>query len=275
MIACSTSGGPAGAGGSRRWDGDGRIAATAKSGGLVPDEPAAAATTGERQPNELAGAAAASAHGAAALEDARRAGGDAASAPAAASANAAAAPQDAPLGATAPGGPQRRIVRSPLRVRFAETDAQGVVYYGNYFVYFEVGRVDLLREARGTPRREAPEAEPGGGIHALMVVHAECDYRASARFDDLLEVQTWIEAMGRTSITFGHRVVRQPDGEELARGRVVTVHVGQDGRPEPVPAEWRAVLERYLLPGAPLTAPGAGSRGSGSPPPGSPERLRR
>ncbi|ADU52048.1 thioesterase superfamily protein [Thermaerobacter marianensis DSM 12885] len=182
-----------------------------------------------------------------------------------------------------------RIVRSPLRVRFAETDAQGVVYYGNYFVYFEVGRVDLLREARGARDPDEPaaaaadraggrrqggagaapaahgaagdaardtlrDAERGGGIGALVVAHAECDYRASARFDDRLEVQTWIEALGRTSMTFGHRVVRLPDGEELARGRVVAVHVGANGRPQPIPDDWRPVLERYLLPaGAPVT----------------------
>ncbi|GAB6876966.1 hypothetical protein JCM13210_16930 [Thermaerobacter litoralis] len=157
-----------------------------------------------------------------------------------------------------------RVVRSPLRVRFAETDAQGVVYYGNYFVYFEVGRVDLLREAQGAGLQGAtaqgagsagePEGgreaavEPGGGVHALMVVHAECDYRASARFDDRLEVETWIEALGRTSITFGHRVVRLPGREELVRGRVVAVHVGREGRPEPLPASWRQALERYMPP---------------------------
>ena len=177
-----------------------------------------------------------------------------------------------------------RVVRSPLRVRFAETDAQGVVYYGNYFVYFEVGRVDLLREARSasahgpvpnggegegdaaTEGGAAPAtgtavagssgtrtSEPGGGIGALVVAHAECDYRAPARFDDRLEVHTWIEALGRTSITFGHRVVRLPEGEELARGRVVAVHVGPTGRPQPLPDDWRRVLERYrLVEGAPV-----------------------
>ncbi|WP_243123554.1 thioesterase family protein [Thermaerobacter sp. FW80] len=183
-------------------------------------------------------------------------------------------------GAT-PDAMRGRVVRSPLRVRFAETDAQGVVYYGNYFVYFEVGRVDLLREARGaSPEgRLAPAgaavptagesmaataaragssgngagAERGGGIGALVVAHAECDYRAPARFDDRLEVQTWIEALGRTSITFGHRVVRLPEAEELARGRVVAVHLGPTGRPAPLPDDWRRALERYrLVEGAPV-----------------------
>lgn len=140
-------------------------------------------------------------------------------------------------------GEEARVVRSRLRVRFAETDAQGVVYYGNYFVYFEVGRVDLLREARA-----AQAGEPGGGIGSLVVAHAECDYRAPARFDDELVVETWIDRIGRTSLGFGHRVVRARDEAELAVGRVTCVHVGPDGRPLPIPESWRPVLERYLVP---------------------------
>jgi len=140
-------------------------------------------------------------------------------------------------------GESARVVRSHLRVRFAETDAQGIVYYGNYFVYFEVGRVDLLREARA-----AQTGDPGGGIGGLVVVHAECDYRAPARFDDELVVETWIDHIGRTSLGFGQRVVRARDEVELAVGRVTCVHVGPDGRPLPIPESWRSVLERYRVP---------------------------
>ena len=136
-----------------------------------------------------------------------------------------------------------RVVRSRVRVRFAETDAQGVVYYGNYFVYFEVGRVDLLREARGSLTDE-----PGGGIGQFVVAHAECDYRAPARFDDELVIETWIERIGRTSVDFGHRVLRVGDGAELARGRVTAVQVDAQGRPLPIPDTWRPVLERYRVP---------------------------
>lgn len=136
-----------------------------------------------------------------------------------------------------------RIVRSRLRVRFAETDAQGVVYYANYFIYFEVGRGDLLRQARASWREE-----PGGGIGRFVVVHAECDYKAPAHFDDELEVESWIDRIGRTSLGFGHRVLRMPDGAELAAGRVTVVHLGTDGKPLPVPEAWRRALERYMAP---------------------------
>ena len=73
---------------------------------------------------------------------------------------------------------------SRVRVRYAETDKMGVVYYANYFVWFEVGRTDLLRGA-GWSYREME----GDGI-SLPVIEAHCDYRQPARYDDELEIRT-------------------------------------------------------------------------------------
>ena len=73
---------------------------------------------------------------------------------------------------------------SRVRVRYAETDKMGVVYYANYLVWFEVGRTDLLRESGWNYR----EMEKEG--YALPVIEAHCTYRESAKYDDDLEVRT-------------------------------------------------------------------------------------
>src|SRR4051794_23718774 len=72
-----------------------------------------------------------------------------------------------------------------LRVRYAETDQMGIVYYANYFVWFEIGRTEILRQ-RGFSYR-ALEEEEGCFI---VVANAACTYRASARYDDLITVRT-------------------------------------------------------------------------------------
>src|SRR6476646_5368618 len=86
-------------------------------------------------------------------------------------------------GQTAPVGSLPASV-SRVRVRYAETDQMGVVYHANYFVWFEVGRTDLLRAAGWTYR----EMEADG--LSLPVIQAQCDYKQPARYDDELEIRT-------------------------------------------------------------------------------------
>jgi acyl-CoA thioester hydrolase len=97
-----------------------------------------------------------------------------------------------------------------LRVRYEETDAAGVVYYGNYLRYFESARVEWLR-ALGTPIREV---EARGVL--LPAVSAECRYHRPALVDDLLDVLTWLDHRGRGSFGFRYEVRR--DGELIASG---------------------------------------------------------
>ena len=106
-----------------------------------------------------------------------------------------------------PSGP----FRIPIRVRYEETDAAGVVYYANYFVYFEVARVESLRSL-GTP---ITEVERRGVL--LPAVSASCDYKLPAHVDDLLEVGMWLDRQGRSSFGFGYQVTRE--GETIALGR--------------------------------------------------------
>jgi acyl-CoA thioester hydrolase len=118
-----------------------------------------------------------------------------------------------------------------LRVRYAETDQMGMVYYGNYLRWFEVGRAELMRSL-GMSYREVEEA----GIR-LPVVEARCRYLRPARYDDLLAVQTAVAKLGRASVCFEYRVAREPDGELLARGTTEHCFVDRAGKPmRPPPA---------------------------------------
>ena len=99
-----------------------------------------------------------------------------------------------------------------LRVRFAETDAMGVVYYGNYLTFFEASRVDYLR-AIGCPYREL---ETAGLVAAVTEAH--CYYHAPARFDELLEVHVRIAQLRKASMTFAYEVRRPEDDRRLATG---------------------------------------------------------
>jgi|GEM_PF-88122 len=105
-----------------------------------------------------------------------------------------------------------------VRVRYADTDAEGVVYYGSYLVYFEVARVELLREL-GCPIGEARDR----GL-VFPAVSATCDYRRPGRVDDLLDVRLWLGRVGRASFDFAYQVCR--DGEVLADG--TTRHAAVD-----------------------------------------------
>lgn len=112
-----------------------------------------------------------------------------------------------------------------LRVRYAETDQMGVVYHANYFVWFEIGRVELLR-ALGHSYRDLEAA----GI-SLPVIHAECHYRRSARYDDELEVRTTGRLVSSLRVEFRYVLVRLADGEVLATARTEHVPLSGTGRP--------------------------------------------
>jgi acyl-CoA thioester hydrolase len=105
----------------------------------------------------------------------------------------------APLPATGP-------FHTPIRVRYADTDAAGVVYYANYLVYFEVARVEALR-AVGLPITEVERR----GV-TLPAVSATCTYHSPAHLDDLLDVAMWTDHIGRASFGFSYEVRRVAEG---------------------------------------------------------------
>ena len=123
-----------------------------------------------------------------------------------------------------------------LRVRYAETDQMGVVYHANYFVWFEVGRVELLRALGHTYR-----ALEASGVN-LPVIHAECDYRRPARYDDELEVRTIGRLISPARVAFTYELIRLADAELLATARTEHVPLNRAGRPCRLPAALREAL---------------------------------
>jgi acyl-CoA thioester hydrolase len=122
---------------------------------------------------------------------------------------------------------------STVRVRYAETDKMGVVYYSNYLVWFEVGRTDWLRGTGWTYR--AIEEE---GIQ-LPVIEAHCEYRQGARYDDEVEIHTTAKKLSPVRIQFDYEVMRRADGAMLASGHTVHATIDRQGRPTRMPGRVR------------------------------------
>jgi acyl-CoA thioester hydrolase len=121
-------------------------------------------------------------------------------------------------------------------VRYAETDQMGVVYYANYFIWFEVARTDLLRESGWTYR----EMESEG--FSLPVIEAHCAYFQSAKYDDELEVRTGGEMLSPVRVQFNYEIVRASDGARLATGSTVHATLDRAGKPCRLPARVRTVF---------------------------------
>jgi acyl-CoA thioester hydrolase len=114
------------------------------------------------------------------------------------------------------------VCESRVRVRYAETDQMGVVYHANHFIWFEIGRVDLMRQLGFTYR----DMERDHGCF-IPVVDARCRYKAPARYDDEIIVRTHLKNVRDSVIHFGYELVRA-DGELLAEGE--TTHMILDAK---------------------------------------------
>ena len=125
---------------------------------------------------------------------------------------------------------------STVRVRYAETDKMGVVYYANYFVWFEVARAELLRSL-GWSYREMEHA----GV-ALPVIEAHCAYHRSARYDDELDVRTEGRMLSPVRMQFTYEVVRKEDAVLAASGTTLHAAVDGNGRPCRLPERIRQVF---------------------------------
>ena len=110
------------------------------------------------------------------------------------------------------------------KVRFVETDMMGVVHHSNYFRWFELGRVEYLRQA---------------GVYLLdlmrdgvlfPITEVSCQYKASARFDDFLAIETTMVELSRVKMVFSYQVVREADGLLLAEGKTQNLFTDNNGR---------------------------------------------
>lgn len=128
------------------------------------------------------------------------------------------------------------VVESVLRVRYAETDAQRVVYHGNYAVWFEVGRTDYCERA-GYPY---PRMEADGVF--IVVTDLKARYRRSARYGDSVTVRTRFGGLRSRGCSFLYEVLL-PDGSVSAEGETQHLFLDREGRPTPVP---EAVRRAFL-----------------------------
>jgi acyl-CoA thioester hydrolase len=127
-----------------------------------------------------------------------------------------------------------------IRVRYAETDQMGVVYYANYFVWFEIGRVELMRSL-GFDYRQLEDEDQC----LLPVVEANCRYKAPARYDELLTLETRIVDQRTSVIRFGYRLLRAGEAESpvlLAEGETVHVVVDRAMQRTALPARFATAL---------------------------------
>jgi acyl-CoA thioester hydrolase len=123
-----------------------------------------------------------------------------------------------------------------FRVRYAETDQMGVVYHANYLIWCEIGRTNHIRTL-GTSYR----AMEAGGI-TLAVAEANVRYRAPARYDDLIRVETTVPAVGSRSVTFDYVISHAESGTCLATARTALVSLDAAGRVTTLPQDIRALL---------------------------------
>ena len=125
--------------------------------------------------------------------------------------------------------------RTRVRVRYAETDRMGVVYYANYFVWFEIGRTDWLRETGQSYRDMELD-----GVQ-LPVIEAHCEYRRPAKYDDDLEIRTRATLLTPVRIRFDYEVVRG-ERETLVVGHTVHAALDPRGRPRRLPPHVREMI---------------------------------
>ena len=130
-----------------------------------------------------------------------------------------------------------------VRVRYAETDQMGVVYHANYLVWFEVGRVELMR-ALGV---EYKKMEIEDDCH-IVVADAHCRYQQSARYDDVVRIRTRIAESRNRIVKFAYEIFRDADGELLANGDTTHIICGSNGRPKLLPQKYRVLLAAMGVP---------------------------
>jgi len=120
-----------------------------------------------------------------------------------------------------------------VRVRYKETDQMGVVYYGNYFTYFEIGRVEYLR-GRGMTYKEMELQDDS----YIVVAESRCRHLRPARYDDILRIRTRVSRARRRTLEFAYEIVNDTTGELLATGATVHVVCNKAGRPLALPDKY-------------------------------------
>jgi acyl-CoA thioester hydrolase len=124
-----------------------------------------------------------------------------------------------------------------LRVRYAETDQMGVVYHSNHLIWFEVGRVEFMRQM-GFSYRDM-EREDG---RFIAVAEARCRYRAPIHYDEEVIVRTWLKGVRKSVISFAYELTRAENGTLLAEGETTHVVTDSNMKAAPLPDKYLDVF---------------------------------
>jgi acyl-CoA thioester hydrolase len=133
------------------------------------------------------------------------------------------------------------VCESRLRVRYAETDQMGVVYHSNHFIWFEVGRVEFMRQLGFTYR----DLERDYACH-IAVVDARCRYKAPARYDEEIIVRTHLKNVRGSLVHFGYELVRAEDGTLLAEGETTHIVIDKDMKITAIPEKYLQVFRTAM-----------------------------
>jgi acyl-CoA thioester hydrolase len=126
------------------------------------------------------------------------------------------------------------FAETTIRVRYAETDQMGVVYHGNFFTWFEVGRVELCRHLGFEYKQMEIEDDS-----YIVVAEAQCRYKKPAHFDDVLVIRTRVTQSQRRTMHFAYEVSNSATGELIATGETTHVICDRRGRPKSLPEKYR------------------------------------
>ncbi len=130
------------------------------------------------------------------------------------------------------------IGETKFRVRYAETDQMGVVYHSNFVIWFEVGRVELLRQL-GFRYRDMEEQDD---CH-IAVVDVKLRYKSPARYDDEILVRTRLKNMRESLLHFTYEILRASDSTLLCEGETTHIVVDSDFQKTQLPEKYLRVFQ--------------------------------
>jgi acyl-CoA thioester hydrolase len=130
------------------------------------------------------------------------------------------------------------------KVRFVETDMMGVVHHSNYFRWFEMGRVEYLKQA------DIYLLDLMADGIVFPITEVDCQYRASAKFDDIIQIESVLKELSRVKMVFTYRVLKESDGQILATGSTQNLFTDMKGKIIRLPMEYYEKLhEMYIAHG--------------------------
>lgn len=135
----------------------------------------------------------------------------------------------------------RQVHQVTLRVRYAETDQMGVVYHSNFFIWMEIGRVELMRSLGFDYKKMETEDD----CH-LPVVDARCRYKSPAYYDEEIVIRTELRNIRGSLIHFGYDILRQSDSTPLAEGETTHLVVDSTMQKRVLPERYRAAFEALV-----------------------------